>query len=112
MNIHITGRHVEITQGMRDHITEKLNHLGKLFDRIILDVNVVLSIEHSQNIAEATLHMPHQPAVHATAYSGDMYSSIDMMTDKLKTQIQKHKEKEITERDHRKHGAGIEDTEE
>lgn len=103
MNIHITGRHVEVTDGMRAHITEKLSHLEKHFDRI-MDVHVVLTIERANQIAEATLHLAHQPTIHATADTGDMYASIDMMVEKLKIQIQKHKEKEITERDHRTHG--------
>ena len=99
MNIHITGRHLDVTQGLRDHITEKVSHLEKHFDHI-MDVHVVLMVERANQIAEATLHIAHQPKIHAVAESSDMYASIDMMVDKLKAQIQKHKEKEITGRDH------------
>ena len=105
MNIHITGRHVDITQGLSDHISEKFSHLKKFFEHVnedAIDVHVVLLVEHGQNISEANMHIPHQPTVHAKAEAGDMYSSIDMLGDKLKVQIMKHKSKELTERDHPK----------
>jgi len=103
MNIHITGRHLDVTQGLRDHINEKIAYLETHFDRL-MDVHIVLHIEKGgHQIAEATLHIAHQPTLHAKGETADMYASIDMMVDKLKTQIQKHKEKEITERDHGAH---------
>ena len=104
MQISITGRHLEITQGLRDHINERINSLGKHFDRI-LDAHIVLMVERENQIAEATVHIPHQPTIHAKAETTDMYASVDMMVDKIRHQMQKQKGKEITERDHRPHGA-------
>jgi putative sigma-54 modulation protein len=98
MNIHITGRHFDITQALRNHITDRISALEKHFDRI-MDVHIVLHVERANHIAEATMHIAHQPTLHAKAETSDMYASADMMIEKLKHQIQKHKEKEITERD-------------
>lgn len=99
MNIHITGRHFDVTQALRNHITDRISFLEKHFERLI-DVHIVLHLERANQIAEATLHIAHQPTIHAKAETSDMYASVDMMIEKLKAQIQKHKEKEITERDH------------
>ena len=103
MTIHITGRHIEITKGLRDYIEEKISHLSKLFERP-LDVHVVLLEEHGEKIAEANLNTPHFPTIHAHGNSSDMYASIDIMVDRLKSQIQKDKEKSLDRRDHKIHG--------
>ena len=108
MNLHITGRHIEVTQGLRDHITEKFSHLKKFFEHLpdnSVEAHVVLLVEHGESISEATMHIPHQSAVHAKAESSDMFASIDVLVDKIKAQVMKHKSKELSERDHQpKHG--------
>lgn len=112
MNLHITGRHVEVTQGLRDHITEKFSHLKKFFDHApdhSVDAHVVLLVEHGQHIAEATMHIPHQSTVHAKADTGDMFASIEMLVDKIKAQVMKHKSKELSERDHQPKHGGLDD---
>jgi len=112
MNLHITGRHVEVTQGLRDHITEKFSHLKKFLEHTpdqSIDVHVVLLIEHGQCIAEATMHVPHQSAMHAKADTGDMFASIEVLADKMKAQLMKHKGKELSERDHQPKHGGLSD---
>lgn len=99
MNIHINGRHFDVTEALRNHITERLNYLESHFERL-MEVHVVLHVERENHIADATMHVAHLPTIHAKAESSDMYASVDMMIDKLKHQIQKQKEKELTERDH------------
>lgn len=102
MNISFTGRHIEVTDALRTFATERLERLAKHFDRI-MDVHLVLSVDKVLQKAEATLEIPHFPTIHAHAESTDMYNSIDTMIGKLESQIQKHKEKKITERDHGNH---------
>ncbi len=104
MNISITGRHFTVTQALQDHVKKRFEALSKHFDRII-DAHVVLRVERENQIAEVTIHIPHQPPIHAKADKTDMYASVDMMMDKVKHQIEKQKGKQITDRDHREHGA-------
>ena len=43
MNIHVTGRQVEITPALRDYVVSKLNRITQRFDQIV-DITVTLSV--------------------------------------------------------------------
>ncbi len=93
MQLHITGRSFEITPAIKDYATEKLvQHLNR-YKNIINKINMVLQIEHDNHIAEATISIKSGASIHASAKTGDMYSAIDELVDKLTGQITKHKEK-------------------
>jgi putative sigma-54 modulation protein len=51
-----------------------------------------LSVEKLAQKVEATLHVPGND-LHAACTDENMYSAIDMLTDKLDRQVLKHKEK-------------------
>lgn len=97
MSINITGRHMEITDALRNYATEKLTHLHHHHHQI-LSMHIVLGVEKLLNIAEATLHVPHGAQIHAESQSDDMYSAIDFLSEKLKRQLVRLKEKQS---DHR-----------
>lgn len=44
-NIQVTGRHVEVTDSMKDYAMEKLSKLDRFSDQII-DVNVIMEIQN------------------------------------------------------------------
>lgn len=54
MQLNITGHHLEITDAIRQFVSEKFAKLEQYFDRIN-QVNVTLSIEKVDHIAEATV---------------------------------------------------------
>lgn len=91
MNINITGRHVEITPALRDYAQQKFERLQKHFEKII-SIHVILGVDKLVQKAEVTLHIPHND-LHAESESVDMYSSIDLLVDKVNRQLLKHKEK-------------------
>ncbi|MCB1214252.1 MAG: ribosome-associated translation inhibitor RaiA [Deltaproteobacteria bacterium] len=91
MNVHVTFRHLASSQSLREHVIEKLDKFKKyLHDPI--DVNVVLSVEKIRQIAEINLHAKDFQA-HAIEESPDMYSSIDLVINKMEQQLRKHKDK-------------------
>lgn len=92
MNINFTGHNVDVTDALRDFTTEKFARLSRHHDKIT-SVKVIYDVEKLTQIAEATVHIPRHE-VFARAEAEDMYSAIDDLTDKLVTQLQKHKEKE------------------
>ncbi len=98
LTLTFTGRHVELTDGLKAHATEKMHHLESHFDKA-MSADIIFSVEKNSQRAEANLHMPHHETIHASAETEDMYASIDLMVKKLATQIQRHKEKELSERD-------------
>lgn len=91
MQINLTGRHVEITNAMREYVASKFNRLERHFDNIN-NVYVILSVEKLAQKAEATLHV-NGGEIYAESEHQDMYAAIDGLIDKLDRQVIKHKEK-------------------
>lgn len=101
MNLQVTGHHLEITPALRDYVTNKFSRISNHFDHVI-DVKVTMSVEKLAQKAEATLHVPGND-LHAESANDNMYSAIDMLTDKLDRQVLKHKEKQTNH--HKVNGA-------
>ncbi|MBU2968132.1 ribosome hibernation promoting factor [Pseudoalteromonas sp. C2R02] len=91
MQLNLTGRHVNITDPLRDYVTNKFAKLERHFDHIN-NVHVILDIEKLSQKAEATLHV-NGGELFATSEHADMYAAIDGLIDKLDRQVIKHKEK-------------------
>jgi putative sigma-54 modulation protein len=91
MNLNLTGRHMEITPAIREHVIGKLDKVKRHFDNVI-DVNVILSVEKLQQKAEATLNISGK-TLFAETEDGNLYVAIDALIDSLDRQVLKHKEK-------------------
>lgn len=89
MNVSISGRHMEITGGIRDHVESGLEKIKQHFDRVI-DVNVVLTVEKRRHLAEINLHA-NGLQINAKESSDDMYVSIDSALQKIHRQVTKYK---------------------
>jgi len=93
MQVNISGQHLEVTDTLRDYISEKFERLARHFDKIT-NVQVIMQVEKLQQKIEATLHVAGGEVV-ANAEHEDMYAAIDLLADKLDRQLIKHKEKQI-----------------
>ena len=91
MKIIFKGKHIEVTDAMRNYIEKKLNKIERYSDHI-LEVIVTLSVEKSRQIIEVTLQT-NRALIRAEEETDDMYTSIDKVADKLERQIKKYKEK-------------------
>ena len=91
MQLNLTGRHVEITDSLRDYVNSKFAKLERHFDHIN-NVHVILDVEKLSQKAEATLHV-NGGELFASTQHQDMYAAIDSLIDKLDRQVIKHKEK-------------------
>lgn len=91
MQINFTGHHIEVTDALRQYSTERLERLTRHLPKI-MSVNVTFSVEKLRQIVEARLHVPGNELL-ASAESEDMYAAIDLLYDKLKRIVDKHKEK-------------------
>lgn len=89
--ITVTGRHLQVTDAMKDYALEKISKLERLSSRII-DVNVVMDVQKQQQRVEIIMNV-NTVIIKSSAATGDMYASIDEATHKLGTQLQKYKEK-------------------
>jgi putative sigma-54 modulation protein len=91
MNLNLTGRHLEITPAIREHVLSKLDKVKRHFDNVI-DINVILSVDKLVQKAEASVHISGK-TVFAEAEDSNLYVAIDTLIDSLDRQVLKHKEK-------------------
>lgn len=91
MQLHFTGRNLEITPALKNFTTEKFERLNRR-DTHITNIKVIFQIENVTHIAEATMYLD-GIEIHATAKADDMYTAINALVDKLMGQITKHKGK-------------------
>lgn len=91
MQVSLSGRHVEVTPALRTYVEEKLQRLERHYDNLI-DIHVVVSVEKLRQHVEATVHYA-GGTVFAEQEHEDMYAAIDLMVDKLDTQIRRQKER-------------------
>ena len=91
MNIHLTGRHVELTPAIREYATGKFGKIKRHFDNVI-DVHIILSVEKLKQKAEATVHISGRD-VFVECEDENLYAAIDALVDRLDRQVLKHKEK-------------------
>lgn len=91
MKIVFKGKHIEVTNAMRNYIEKRLNKIERHFDHI-LEVIVTLSVEKNRQIVEVTLQAS-RALIRAEEETDDMYASMDKVADKLERQIQKYKDK-------------------
>lgn len=93
MQMKITGLQLDITDALRNYVSEKAARLERHFDRII-SAQITLEVDKLQQKAEGTLHLAGTDLV-AEAEHTDMYAAIDLLMDRLDRQLIKHKEKNI-----------------
>jgi putative sigma-54 modulation protein len=96
MNIIITGRHLELTDNLKEYAEEKIKKFEKYLTNIS-DIAVTLSVEKYRHKAEVLLKV-NGVMIQAESITGEMYSSIDEVVEKLDRQIKKHKEKIVSHR--------------
>jgi putative sigma-54 modulation protein len=91
MNLHLTGRHVEITPAIRDYVVGKLERINRHFEHVI-DVNVIMTVQKLDQRIEANVHLSGKD-IHVQCNDADMYAAIDQLIDKLDRQVIRHKER-------------------
>jgi putative sigma-54 modulation protein len=91
MQFNLSGHHVEVTDALRQYVSEKLTRIERHFDNVT-DVQVILTVEKLRHKAEATIHVS-GATIFAESVEENMYAAIDSLADKLDRQVRKHKEK-------------------
>ena len=94
MRIKITGRNIELTEGLKAAVEDKLNKLEKYFTPDT-DVYVTLSVEKERQKVEVTIPMKGN-YVRSEQVSNDMYVSIDLVEEVIERQLKKYRTKLVT----------------
>ncbi len=88
--ITVTGRHVSVTEPMRDYAEKKVAGLHLDYPKII-EAKVLLNVEQERHIAEIILFCANHIVIEAHSTTADMYASIDETISKIARRMRKHK---------------------
>jgi len=81
MNISLTGRHLELTDAIKEHMNTSIETLNK-YNMDIISVNVIASTqikkgkEHS--VVEFVINLAHKNSIVIKQNDGDLYAAIDL----------------------------------
>jgi len=104
MNISLTGRHLELTDAIKAHITTSIETLNK-YNMDIISVSVVASAqtkkgkEHS--VVEFVINLAHKNSIIIKQKDDDLYAAIDIAIERAKKAMRRIHDKDS---DHHKVG--------
>jgi putative sigma-54 modulation protein len=91
MRFIITGRNIDVTEGLKAAVEEKLGKLDRFFAPET-EVNVTLSVEKERQKIEVTIPVKGN-IIRSEQVSSDMYVSIDLVEEVIERQLKKYKNK-------------------
>jgi putative sigma-54 modulation protein len=91
MQVSVTFRKIDASDTLRNYAEEKLYRIKKYVEDPI-EAHVVLSVEKFRHIAEVSINA-NGLRINGQEETGDMYSAIDMVVDKVESQIKRYREK-------------------
>ena len=91
MKITISGKNIDVTEGLKAAVNEKLGKLEKYFTPDT-NVFVTLSVEKERQKIEVTIPVKGN-IIRSEQVSNDMYVSIDLVEEVIERQLRKYKNK-------------------
>ncbi len=101
MKFNIVGKNIEVTEGLRAAVEDKIGELEKFFTEDT-EVHVTLSVEKDRQKIEVTIPVKGN-IIRSEQVSSDMYVSIDLVEEIIERQLKKYKNKLVD----KKQGAGF-----
>lgn len=87
----IRGKNIEVTPALHDYVEKKIGKVTKYFDNVG-EITVLLTVSKGRHIVEVTV--PVQGILlRGQEATMDMYTSIDLVIEKIERQIRKYKTK-------------------
>ncbi len=93
MKFVISGKNIDITEGLRNAVEDKLGKLEKYFSSDT-EIIVTLSVEKERQKIEVTIPVKGN-IIRSEQVSSDMYVSIDLVEEIIERQLRKYKKKII-----------------
>ena len=98
----ITGKNIDVTEGLKNAIYEKIGKLEKYF-KPDTEIHATFSVQKDRHKIEVTIPIK-GTVIRAEEESTDMYVSIDLVEEIIERQIKKYKSKII---DAKQNGTGL-----
>ncbi len=93
MRFTISGKNIEITEGLRNAVMDKLGKLERYFTPET-EIHVTMSVEKERQKIEVTIPVKGN-IIRSEQVSNDMYVSIDLVEEVIERQLRKYKNKII-----------------
>lgn len=91
MNINVRGKQIKVTNALKDYVEKRVGKLDKYSDDFT-DVQVTLSVQKERQRVEVTAPL-NGFILRGEEETDDMYSSIDLVVDKLERQMEKYRKR-------------------
>ncbi len=91
MKFIITGRNIDVTEGLKTAVEEKIGKLERYFTKDT-EIHVTLSVEKERQKIEVTIPVKGN-IIRSEQTSTDMYVSIDLVEEVIERQLRKYKNK-------------------
>ena len=91
MQIKVTFRHVDPSEAVKEYAREKVGKLKKYLDGP-MEANLTLTVEKHRHEADLTL-IASGLKIHGRETTGDLFSAIDLVMDKLEKQVTRYRDK-------------------
>jgi putative sigma-54 modulation protein len=92
LRILITGRHVGVTEAMKEYAREKVSKLEKIHDRLTR-LEVTMDVDHDAHRVEIVADAPRGVRLVGKAEGPDMYAAVDLAEEKLSSQLRRVKQR-------------------
>ena len=99
MRVIVKGRHLNLTQALKDHAEQKLsNALMRIFDNpgatLEIELNDVGNVRNGKDKeCRITLTLPKNKTINIVEVEDDMYKAIDLAHDRLLNEVKRQLEK-------------------
>ena len=88
----VRGKNIEITPSLREYVEKRVGKVTKYFDKVG-NITVLLTVSKGRHIVEVTVPVAGGIVLRGEEATMDMYTSIDLVVEKLERQIHKQKTK-------------------
>jgi len=92
MQLSVTFRHMESSDALKDYVSDKVSRVEKYLDAS-MEAHVVLSVEKFRHTADVTI-ISNGLNIKGQEQTDDMYSAIDLVTDKIEKQAKRFRQKQ------------------
>ena len=92
MKFEYTGRHIEVTPALKNHVEEHFGRLSHLFDGDNAKAHIIIEVEKTRNRSEIVVNWRRE-VLTANTTNDDMYKSLSQTIDKIEKQARRLKSK-------------------
>jgi putative sigma-54 modulation protein len=92
MRVIVSGRHMGVSEPLKEYCATKAERLVRFYDRI-QSIEVILDGHVGKHTAEMIVHTEGIDPFVAREEREDVYAAVDVLLDKIESQLRRHKEK-------------------